>query len=187
MKLVPINDIVLGALFILPLVLAPAAPAYAGHEHENGNGLSSTSKKTELVLPVMDVNRGKNLFVSKGCVACHAVNGVGGHDAPAMDDHTNLGRINPFDFVAKMWNHAPGMLAAQEQAFGKHITFTGAEISDIIAFVHDDGAQHAFTEKDLTKRARMMMGHEHGGEKAPVAHAQEIGHAHGPNSKPHKD
>jgi len=135
----------------------------------------------------MNVERGKRLFVAKGCVACHAVNGVGGHDAPAMDDHTKLGVISPFDFVAKMWNHAPGMLAAQEAAFGETVTFTGAQIADIIAFVHDDDAQHSFTEKDLTAKVRKMMQHDHGGKKAPAAHAEEIGHGHKPGTKPHKD
>ena len=160
--------------------------ASAGHEHDDQN-IKSSSKKTRLVIPIMNVERGKKLFVSKGCVACHAVNGVGGHDAPAMDDHTRLGLISPFDFVAKMWNHAPGMLAAQEQAFGEQITFIGEEIADIIAFVHDDDAQHSFSENDLTAKAKKMMHHEHSGKKAPDAHAKEIGHGHAPGAAPHKD
>ena len=170
---------IMASLFLL------SSPVKASHEHEN-NGRPS-SQKTKLVIPIMNVERGKKLFVSKGCIACHSVNGVGGHDAPAMDDHTKLGLINPFNFVAMMWNHAPGMIAAQEEAFGEVITFTGEQISDIIAFVHDDAAQHQFTENDLTATAREMMHHEHGGKPAPDAHAKEIGHDHAPNSKPHKD
>lgn len=161
--------------------------ANAGHEHEEQNGKSALSTKTRLVFPIMNVERGKTLFVSKGCVACHAVNGIGGHDAPPMDDHTNLGLLSPFDFVAKMWNHAPGMLAAQEEAFGGQITFTGEQIADIIAFVHDDDAQHSFVESDLTPEAKKMMHHEHGGKPAPDAHAKEIGHGHAPGTAPHKD
>ncbi len=161
--------------------------ANAGHEHEEQSGKSTVSKRTRLVIPIMNVERGKKLFVSKGCVACHAVNGVGGHDAPAMDDHTQLGLLSPFDFVAKMWNHAPGMLAAQEAAFGEQITFTGEQIADIIAFVHDDDAQHSFTESDLTPEAKKMMRHEHGGKSAPDAHAEDIGHEHAPGTAPHKD
>jgi len=95
--------------------------------------------------------------------------------------------MNPFAFAAKMWNHAPGMIAAQEQAFGEQLYFTGEELADIIAFVHDDDAQHGFSEKDITAKARKMMAHEHGGMMAPKAHAEEIGHGHGPDSKPHKD
>ena len=168
----------------VPLLFGLSSLGNAGHEHDYGK---SATEKTRLVLPIMNVERGKILFVAKGCVACHSVNGVGGHDAPAMDDHTRLGLISPFDFVAKMWNHAPGMLAAQEAAFGEPITFTGEQITDIIAFVHDDDAQHQFTEKDLTAKARKMMHHDHGGRPAPDAHAKEIGHPHAPGTKPHKD
>ena len=174
--------VLFGALL---LVSALGSAVMAGHEHEEKIG--TTSAKTRLVLPIMNIERGKKLFVSKGCVACHAINGVGGHDAPSMDDHLRLGFISPFDFVAKMWNHAPGMLAAQEEAFGGPITFTGDQIADIIAFVHNDEAQHGFTEKHLTPQARKMMHHEHGGKPAPAAHAKEIGHHHAPGTKPHKD
>jgi len=167
--------------------LAIGNVANAGHEHEGQNGNLALSKKTRLVFPIMNVERGKSLFVAKGCVACHAVNGIGGHDAPSMDDHANLGLLSPFDFVAKMWNHAPGMLAAQEEAFGGQITFTGEQIADIIAFVHDDDAQHSFIEGDLTPDAKKMMEHGHGGEKAPEAHSEEIGHGDAPGAAPHKD
>jgi len=178
---------VIFAVAIIPLFIFSSSPVNAGHEHEADETVRTT--KTQLVLPIMSVDRGRKLFVSKGCVACHSVNGVGGHDAPEMDDHINLGLINPFDFVAKMWNHAPGMIAAQEEAFGEAITFTGQEISDIIAFVHDDDAQHQFTENDLTASAREMMNHEHGAKAAPAAHAEEIGHGHedAPDAAPHKD
>jgi hypothetical protein len=118
-------------------------------------------------------------------VACHAINGVGGHDAPPMDAHKMTDRLmNPFDFAAKMWNHAPAMIAAQEGAFGEQVFFTGEELADIIAFIHDDGAQHAFTEKDMTAEAKKMMHHEHGGQPAQMKHAEEIGHKHAPAAKP---
>jgi hypothetical protein len=96
--------------------------------------------------------------------------------------------MSPFDFAARMWNHAPGMIAAQESALGEQVYFTGQELADLIAFVHDDGAQHGFTEKDLTATARKMMHHEHEDQKpAPEAHAEEIGHDHAPGTPPHKD
>jgi hypothetical protein len=36
---------------------------------------------------------------------------VGGHDAPNLDAHTMEGLATPFDFAARMWNHAPGARA----------------------------------------------------------------------------
>jgi hypothetical protein len=50
--------------------------------------------------------------------------------------------------------------------------------ANIIAFLHDDEAQHTFGEDDLTDAARKMMDHEHGGMNAPAAHAEEVGHGH---------
>ena len=176
---------VIAALAAACFTVVTAGAALAGHV--------SSSKPIEaghgprLVMPIMNPERGKNLFVDKGCVACHAINGVGGHDAPPMDAHALGGLMNPFDFAAKMWNHAPGMIAAQEGAFGDQVLFTGDELADIIAFVHDDRTQHTFTEGDLTVRARKMTHHDHGDMPAPKAHAKEVGHHHAPGAPSHKD
>ncbi|MEH6647827.1 c-type cytochrome [Sulfitobacter sp.] len=35
-----------------------------------------------LMMPEMNAEEGRRLFVSKGCVVCHSINGVGGTDAP---------------------------------------------------------------------------------------------------------
>lgn len=162
---------------IIGILGAVAINAPASADHVAG-GAPKVVHGARLVIPLMDPERGKELFVEKGCVACHAINGVGGHDAPAMDAHRNMGLVNPFDFAAKMWNHAPGMIAAQEAALGEQIYFTGDELADIIAFLHNDEAQHRFSEADLTARAKAMMHHEHGGESATDAHAHEVGHEH---------
>ena len=157
------------------VVAAVTVPASANHIAGDG---TKAGQGAQLIIPMMSPVQGKTLFVDKGCVACHAINGVGGHDAPSMDAHRDMGPVNPFDFAAKMWNHAPGMIAAQEEAFGEQIYFTGEELADIIAFLHDDRAQHGFSEADLTAKARKMMNHEHGGEPAPDAHADDVGHGH---------
>jgi cytochrome c len=152
--------------------MALGQPAHGGHVVQP----TTPDGGVHLVTPTMDGERGKEVFVGKGCVACHAVNGVGGHDAPNMDAHTMQGLMNPFDFAARMWNHAPGMIMAQEEALGAQITLTGQELADLIAFVHDEEVQHTFTEADLTPQAREMMDHDHGGAMAPEAHAEELGH-----------
>jgi len=189
---------------ILPNLMAVAIVASMGTaqaSHVKSSVTVDQQHGVRLVMPLMSPARGKVQFVAKGCVACHAINGVGGHDAPPMDAH-NLkgGFMNPFDFAAKMWNHAPAMIAAQEGAWGEQVYFTGEELADIIAFIHDDEAQHAFSEKDITAKAKKMMHHEHGGATASEHHAPEIGHKHSapkspvksghhhaPGTAPHKD
>ncbi len=115
------------------------------------------SPKIRLIMPIMSPERGRKVFVSKGCVTCHSINGVGGEDAPAMDDHTKEPLVNPFAFAAKMWDHASGMIAAQKDELGGQLNFTGRELADITAFIHDEDAQRNFGEKDLTPKIKEMM------------------------------
>jgi cytochrome c len=131
-----------------------------------------------LMMPAMDPARGRELFASKGCVTCHSINGVGGEDATPLDAHTMQSMMNPFDFAAKMWRMAPAMIAAQEEALGEQIEFTGQELADIIAFVHHDAEQHHFSESDIPPEIMPMMHHMHGGEGGAAAHAEELGHMH---------
>lgn len=70
---------------------------------------------------------------------------------------------------------------------GEQIYFTGAELADIIAFIHDEEAQRTFSERDLTAQARRMMHHEHGGRPGPEAHGEELGHHHAAGTPPHHD
>jgi cytochrome c len=167
---------------------APASVlADAGHDHDAAtlaaadNGADHEPMPPMMAMPMMSPERGMALFAEKGCVTCHAINGVGGHDATSLDAHDMQGDIrgmmNPFDFAAKMWLMAPYMIAAHEEAFGEQITFTGAELADIIAFVHDDAQQHEFSGDLLSARVMEMMNHEHGAAASGTeAHATEIGH-----------
>ncbi len=145
----------------------PVRPQAKGEEHRPAN--------VRLAMPMMNAERGMYLFASKGCVACHAVNGVGGHDAGNLDAHTMDPVMHPFEFVAKMWRMAPAMIAAQEEVLGQQILFTGEEIADIIAFVHDDAQQHQFTEAMIPPAVRKMMHHVHGPKPA---HQKDLGHGH---------
>ncbi len=126
-----------------------------------------------LAMPMMNAERGMSLFASKGCVACHAVNGIGGHDAKNLDAHSMEHVMNPFDFVAKMWRMAPAMIYAQQEVYGDQILFTGDEIADIIAFVHDDEQQHKFNATMIPKKIVKSMQHVHGPKPA---HQKELGH-----------
>jgi hypothetical protein len=77
------------------------------------------------------------------------------------------------------------MIYAQEEALGGQILFTGDELADIVAFVHNDEVQHSFSEADLTAEARKMMHHSHGAPGAgPADHAKELGHDHTAGQEP---
>lgn len=123
--------------------LAGVSTIWAQGDH--GDGVTTT----RLLMPIMNANRGMELFASKGCAACHSVNGVGGEDASPLDAHDMEEYMNPFDLAAKMWLMAPYMIAAQEDELGEQILFTGDELSNIIAFLHDDEQQNLFTEEFL--------------------------------------
>jgi mono/diheme cytochrome c family protein len=168
---------VFGALMVAPAT----AYADAGHTHGAENTPAADDADHEpmpsmMAMPMMSPERGMFLFAEKGCVTCHSINGVGGHDATALDAHSMVRMMNPFEFTAKMWRMAPAMIAAQEDAFGEQITFNGDELADIIAFVYSDVQQHKFNAGMLTPRVIEMMNHEHGGSSGTDAHASDIGH-----------
>ncbi len=164
---------------VAALVLGAALPSAASVHDESAKAKpaakSGTRKRTKLrlAMPMMNAERGMYLFASKGCVACHATNGVGGHGARNLDAHTMDRVMNPFELVAKMWRMAPAMIAAQEEVLGHQILFSGEEIADIIAFVHDDAQQHEFTAAMLPPDVKKMMDHVHAPQPG---HQKELGH-----------
>lgn len=131
--------------------------------HMTDNGAMSQMMSSGLFLPNMDAAKGRALFASKGCVVCHSINGVGGEDAPALDAAYMDLPMNPFEFAARMWRGAPAMVAAQEDELGGQIEFTGQELADIIAFVHDSEEQKAFSAGDIPEKIEEMM-HQMGEE-----------------------
>jgi len=105
--------------------------------------------EVQLDMQRADAARGRALFASKGCVVCHAINEVGGTSAPSLDAEAAPGAIDALDFVAHMWRGAEAMIFMQQQDLGAQIDFTGQELADIIAFVHDPEEQRKFSEEDV--------------------------------------
>ncbi len=167
--------------------LLAAGGAFAAGDHSNDDDGSKTLAETvhdqmerrsgpRLIMPMMNSMHGRFLFASKGCVTCHSVNGIGGEDAPNLDAHTMQPYMNLFEFAARMWRGAATMIAMQEEANGKQVEFTGEELADIIAFLHDEQEQHKFTEADIPPEIMSMMDHKHGDTSGTEAHADELGH-----------
>ncbi len=158
----------------MPAVDSPQDPQRMG---TTMRGPMTTMPGTQsLMMPRLDSVKGRKLFASKGCVACHSINGVGGHDATALDAHAMPKMMHPFEFAAKMWRMAPAMIAAQEEVFDEQILFTGEELAEIIAFVHDDAEQHEFSEADIPPEIRPLLHHTHSEQGGGAAHVEELGH-----------
>jgi mono/diheme cytochrome c family protein len=115
------------------------------------------AQAAETHLVAADAVRGRALFVSKGCIACHAINEVGGTSAPPLDAEAAPGEVDPLDFVARMWRGAEAMIFMQQQELGEQIDFTGQELADIIAFVHDPEAQKTFSAADVPPAVRRLI------------------------------
>jgi len=108
-------------------------------------------------LPFSVSEQGRDLFVSKGCVVCHAVNGVGGEFAPALDADPSRTQIDAFDFAARMWRGAQAMIAFQNMEFGFQIDLSGQDLAHIARFLHDREAQKTFGEDDIPENIRKLM------------------------------
>ncbi len=159
----------LGAAVLLTVPMQSAEAAGPGNAEA-----AVTEISPGLVMPKMDSAKGKSLFVSKECVVCHSVNGIGGTDAPRIDASTMKSQMNPFDFVARMWNHSMGMAAMQMHELGDQILFdNGQQIADIIAFLHDADAQATFSDDDLTEDVKSLL--EEGEEDEGHGHMMEGG------------
>lgn len=145
------------------------------HEHSSDGHAESDDELSGLMMPIMNPARGKLLFASKGCVACHAINGVGGQDAPAMDAATMPRIMNPFSFAARMWRGAETMILLQQEVFGEQIELTGQELADIIGFVHNAEEQRNFSEADIPHEVLELIEHTHTGHEE---HEHAPGHDH---------
>ncbi len=87
-----------------------------------------------LFSPTQDPLAGSRVFGEKGCVRCHAVNGVGGKAGP------DLGRLprprSFFDLAAAMWNHLPKMAERMRQLGIPRPRLGPQESADLIAFLY---------------------------------------------------
>lgn len=110
-----------------------------------------------LAVPPMHAQRGRELFVSKGCVVCHQVNGVGGQIGPSFDAGEMPSTMHAFEFAARMWRGAGAMIEMQKEMLGGQIDLTGQELLDLIAFAHDEAEQKKLSESDIPPEYRKLI------------------------------
>jgi len=111
-----------------------------------------TRPPTAMNLEEIDMNarRGRILFVTKGCVMCHAANNVGGRAAPPLDAPENGAReINPLVFSVRMWEGAPAMVSLQRIELGYQIDLDAQDIADLAAFAASADEQKLLTVDSL--------------------------------------
>lgn len=131
------------AVFVLGPVIALASMAGPATAQSGGSG--------DLVveMPVIDPARGRTLFITKGCVICHSINGVGGRAAPPLEPDGPFATVDIGEFAARMWRGAGPMVWLQTLEMGYQIDLTGEDIAHLAGFLQDAREQARFAEAGL--------------------------------------
>jgi mono/diheme cytochrome c family protein len=78
--------------------------------------------------------KGRNVFVYKGCIDCHAAWGAGGRSGP---DLARLGMGKSYLQIAgALWNHSPEMNDAMSQGGAARPLLTSEEMSDFVTYLY---------------------------------------------------
>lgn len=142
--------------FLLLSILALGSACSA----EDARQISSTpngdaaNEKLPVVSRAVSSPTGRGLFIDKGCVICHSVNGVGGKAGPALDAPIGAPAIDPLEFAARMWRGAPAMIELQSVELGYTVYLTADEIAHLAAFAGDREEQKLLSLEDLPETLR---------------------------------
>ena len=132
--------------------------AGAGTKPAGAPSSTGAATRTAVVaIPAIDAERGSRLFVTKGCVICHSINGVGGKAGPSLDASDETGVIDVFDFAARMWAGSFAMIELQGMELGYQLEISGEELAHIAGFVYDRKAQQRFRQSDVPDLIKDMI------------------------------
>jgi mono/diheme cytochrome c family protein len=115
--------------------------------------------------PTQDPVAGSRVFGAKGCVTCHAINGLGGHVGP---DLARIPRPRSFyDLASAMWNHARPMARRMEQLGITRPQLDARDAGDLVAFLftldYFDPPGNSEAGRLLFKERRCIVCHQVGG------------------------
>lgn len=142
---------------------------HEGHQHEHDfdameslppgeiEEIISEMVEIGLAVPPMDSRRGRELFVSKGCIVCHRVNAIGGRIGPSLNAADMPVPMNAFEFAARMWRGADAMIEMQQRLLGDQIELSGQELADLVAFAHDESEQKKLDATQIPSQYREMI------------------------------
>lgn len=99
---------------------------------------------------VGDPQTGRQVFDTKGCVRCHAVNGAGGTLGPDLGT-TRVPRSGPDRLVTAMWNHAPRMWERMQVEHVSNPRLGREEMAHVFAYLY--AAQYAGEPGDARRGA----------------------------------
>jgi len=118
------------------------------------SGQQDQYQQRMITVPQVDAMRGRQLFVTKGCITCHSIKGVGGKAAPALDASQEGEPVDLLNFAARMWRGATAMQELQELELGYRIELSGGEIGDLAMFTSDPAAQNGFSIDEVPELLR---------------------------------
>jgi len=81
-----------------------------------------------------DPLKGSKLFVSKGCIRCHSIWGIGdtlGPDLAQMSKEQNL-----LQLAGLLWSHSPKMIEIMQERGVARPTFTPQEMGDLMGYIY---------------------------------------------------
>jgi len=151
----PLRNIALPA--VMAALLLPAAfsaftdrTAFAADPAQDSKmRTGDRTRRVQLTIPIIDPKRGRQLFVTRGCVLCHAINDTGGRGGPPLDRIGDGKAADILDFTARMWRGAYAMIELQNMELGYQLDFSGEDLGHIIAFLYDKSERSKFSGNDV--------------------------------------